>query len=109
MNTCKKYNKYKFLIVTTKVISGKSFFEEIKSDKIEQALDLSGKIQEPKEREEKIDSKTLKKLKGIEEKEMKKKEKEEKEKQKEIEDKKKELEKSRAEYREQKKKEKENK
>ena len=109
LNKCPKYSKYKFLIVTTNVISGKSFFDSIKDDDIEIGLDLSSKFEEPKEREEKIDKKKLKKLKENEEKEIKKKEKEEKEKLKKIEERKKEIEKDRAEYREKKKKENNNK
>lgn len=107
MNKSPKYSKYKFLIITTNVISGKTFFESIKSDEIELALDIDE--QKPKVREEEIDPKLLKKLKEKEEKELKKKEKEELAKQKEIEERKKELEKDRAEYRERKKKEKDNK
>lgn len=104
LNTCESYKKYKFLIITTNVISGKSFFDGIKSDNIELAVDMSDHIEMPKERQEKLDEKTLKKMKEREEKEIKKKEKEEKEKLKELEEKKKELEKDRAEYREKKKK-----
>ena len=105
LNKSPKYSKYKFLIITTQVISGNSFFDSIKSDQLELALDLSDKVEEPKEREEKIDPKLLKKLKEKEEKELKKKEKEEKAKQKELEEQQKELERDRAEYRERKKKE----
>ena len=109
LNKSPDYKKYKFLIITTNVISGKNFFDEIKSNKIEPMLDLNDIIKKPKEREEKIDDKKLKKMKENEEKEKKKKEKEEKEKQKELEERKKELEKDRAEYKEKKKKEKDNK
>ena len=105
LNKSPAYSKYKFLIITTNIICGKTFFEGIKSDKIEEALDMSDHVMKPTEREEKIDPKTLKKLKEKEEKELKQKEKEEKAKQKEIEDRQKELEKDRAEYRERKKKE----
>ena len=105
LNKSPSYSKYKFLIITTNVICGKTFFEGIKSDKIEEALDMSDHKVQPTEREEKIDPKTLKKLKEKEEKELKQKEKEEKAKQKEIEDRKKELDKDRAEFRERKKKE----
>ena len=86
LNKSPAYSKYKFLIITTNVICGKTFFEGIKSDKIEEALDMSDHVVQPTEREEKIDPKTLKKLKEKEEKELKQKEKEEKAKQKEIED-----------------------
>ena len=55
---------------------------------------MSDHVVQPTEREEKIDPKTLKKLKEKEEKELKQKEKEEKAKQKEIEDRQKELEKT---------------
>ena len=103
LNKSKKYSKYKFLIITTNVISGNTFFDGIKSDDIELALDIE--VEEPKEREEEINPKLLKKLKEKEEKELKKKEKEEKAKQKELEEKQKELERDRAEYREKKKKE----
>ena len=103
LNKSKKYSKYKFLIITTNVISGNTFFDGIKSDDIELALDIEE--EEPKEREEEINPKLLKKLKEKEEKELKKKEKEEKAKQKELEEKQKELERDRAEYRERKKKE----
>ena len=109
LNKSPDYKKYKFLIITTNVISGKNFFDEIKSNKIEPMLDLNDIIKKPKEREEKIDDKKLKKMKEKEEKEKQKKEKEEKEKQKELEERKKELEKDRAEYKEKKKKEKDNK
>ena len=105
LNNSPKYSKYKFLIITTQVISGKSFFDSIKSDQLEQALDLSDRVEEPKEREEKIAPKMLKKLKEKEEKELKKKQKEELAKQKELEEQQKELERDRAEFRERKKKE----
>jgi hypothetical protein len=109
LNNSEKYQKRKFLILTTHVISGKSFFDSIRTDDIELAVDMSGKIQKPKEREETISEKKLKKLKDEEEKEKKKKEKEEKEKIKKEEDRKKEIEKDRAEFREKKKKEEEKK
>ena len=73
LNKSKKYSKYKFLIITTNVISGNTFFDGIKSDDIELALDIE--VEEPKEREEEINTKLLKKLKEKEEKELKKKEK----------------------------------
>ena len=103
LNKSKKYSKYKFLIITTNVINGYTFFDGIKSDDIELALDIE--VEEPKEREEEINPKLLKKLKEKEEKELKKKEKEEMAKQKELEEKQKELERDRAEFRERKKKE----
>ena len=102
LNKSEKYGKYKFLIITTHVINGKTFFDSIKSDQIELALDIEE--EKPTKREEEIDPKLLKKLKEKEEKELKKKEKEELAKQKELEEKKKEIEKDRAEYREKKKK-----
>ena len=102
LNNCPKYKKYKFLIITSNVISGNSFFDGIKSDEIDEVVDI--KI-ETKKRAEELDPKLLKKLKEKEEKEIKKKEKEEKAKQKELEEKQKELEKDRAKYREKKKKE----
>ena len=100
LNKSPEYSKYKFLIITTNIICAKTFFDGIKSDKIEEALDMSDHIVKPTEREEKIDPKILKKLKEKEEKELKQKEKEEKAKLKEEEDRKKELERDRAEYRE---------
>jgi hypothetical protein len=105
LNKSPEYSKYKFLIITTNIICAKTFFDGIKSDKIEEALDMSDHIVKPTEREEKIDPKILKKLKEKEEKELKQKEKEEKAKLKEEEDRKKELERDRAEYRERMKKE----
>ena len=105
LNKSPEYSKYKFLIITTNIICAKTFFDGIKSDKIEDALDMSDHIVKPTEREEKIDPKILKKLKEKEEKELKQKEKEEKAKLKEEEDRKKELERDRAEYRERMKKE----
>ena len=35
LNKCEEFSKYKFLIVTTNIINAKSFFEEIKEDKID--------------------------------------------------------------------------
>ena len=102
LNKSEQYSKYKFLIITTHVINGKTFFDSIKSDQIELALDIEE--EQPKVREEEIDPKLLKKLKEKEEKEAKKKEKEELAKQKELEERQKEIERDRAEYREKKKK-----
>lgn len=102
LNKSEQYSKYKFLIITTHVINGKTFFDSIKSDQIEPALDIEE--EQPKVREEEIDPKLLKKLKEKEEKEAKKKEKEELAKQKELEERQKEIERDRAEYREKKKK-----
>ena len=102
LNKSEQYSKYKFLIITTHVINGKTFFDSIKSDQIEPALDIED--EQPKVREEEIDPKLLKKLKEKEEKEAKKKEKEELAKQKELEERQKEIERDRAEYREKKKK-----
>ena len=35
LNKCEEFSKYKFLIITTNIINAKSFFEEIKEDKID--------------------------------------------------------------------------
>ncbi len=105
LNNSEKFNKRKFLIITTNVISGKNFFDCIKSDNIELAVDMSGKIEKPKEREETPSDKLVKKFQESEEKEKKKKEKEDKEKSKKEEERKKEIEKDRAEFKDKKKKE----
>ena len=76
LNNTEKFNKRKFLIITTNVISGKNFFDSIKSDNIELAVDMSGKIEQQKEREETPSDKLIKKFQESEEKEKKKKEKE---------------------------------
>ena len=107
LNTSPQFKNYKFLIITTNVISGKNFFDGIKSDDIDQSLFKNDEDQKPKEREEKLPEKQIKKMKEQEEKEIKKKEKIEMDKKKKEEDRKKELEKDREEWRKQKMKEKE--
>ena len=105
LNTSPQFKKYKFLIITTNVISGKNFFDGIKDDDIALSLFVNDAEQKPMEREEKIGEKQLKKMKEKEEKEIKMKEKIEMEKKKKEEDRKKELEKDREEWRKQKEKE----
>ena len=105
LNTSPQFKNYKFLIITTNVISAKNFFDGIKSDEISQSLFVNEEDQKPKEREEKISEKELKRMKENEEKEIKKKEKAEMEIQKKKEERQKELEKDREEYRKQKEKE----
>ena len=98
LNTSKEYSKYKFLIITTNIINGKDFFEEIKDDKIESRLDESA-MQKPEENAVPImDKKTLEKHKKKEKEEQKKKDKEEKERIKKKLKQEKELEKDRADY-----------
>ena len=104
LNKSPEFAKYKFLIITTNIISGKSFFDEIKDDKIEPMIDESA-IHVPEEKAEILDKKTLEKMKKKEKEEQKKKDKEEKEKLKAMAKKEKDLEKDRAEYRKMKEKE----
>ena len=104
LNKSPEFSKYKFLIITTNIISGKSFFDEIKDDRIEPMIDESA-LSTPEEKVEILDKKTLEKLKKKELEEQKKKEKVEKEKQKAKEKYEKELAKEREEYRKMKEKE----
>ena len=104
MNKSEEFSKYKFLIITTNIINAKSFFDEIKDDKIDLMIDESEIAKQPK-KEKEIDKKTLKKHKEREKEEEKKKEKEERARQKAIQDKEKELAKDRAEFKKMKEKE----
>ena len=106
LNKCPEYSKYKFLIITTNIISGRSLFDEIKEDRITPMIDENA-IKKEEEEEKILDEKTIKKLKKKEKEEQKKKDKEEKDKQKAKEKREKEIAKERAAY--QKMKEKENK
>ena len=106
LNKCPEYSKYKFLIITTNIISGRSLFDEIKEDRIPPMIDENA-IKKEEEEEKILDEKTIKKLKKKEKEEQKKKDKEEKDKQKAKEKREKEIAKERAAY--QKMKEKENK
>ena len=77
LNKSPEFKKYKFLIITTNIINGKNFFDEIKDDKIESMLDES-MIKKPEENDQPLmDKKTLEKHKKKEKEEQKKKEKEE--------------------------------
>ena len=49
LNKSEEFNKYKFLIITTNVINAKSFFEEIKNDKIDVMDDKEEKDKKDKE------------------------------------------------------------
>ena len=98
LNKSPEFAKYKFLIITTNIINGKNFFDEIKDDKIESMLDES-MIQKPEENDQPLmDKKTLEKHKKKEKEEQKKKEKEELQKIKEKMKREKELAKDREEY-----------
>ena len=98
LNKSPEFKKYKFLIITTNIINGKNFFDEIKDDKIESMLDES-MIKKPEENEQPLmDKKTLEKHKKKEKEEQKKKEKEELQKLKEKMKREKELAKDREEY-----------
>ena len=105
LNKSPEYSKYKFLIITTNIINGKSFFDEIKDDRIAPMIDEDAIKKEEEEKEEILDKKTLDKLKKKEKEEQKKKDKEDREKQKALAKKQRELEKDRAEYRKMKEKE----
>ena len=98
LNTSAEFSKYKFLIITTNIINGKSFFDEIRDDKIETRLDES-MIKKPEENVVIMDKKTLEKHIKKEKEEQKKKEKLEKERIKAKLKQEKELEKDRAEFR----------
>lgn len=98
LNKSPEFKKYKFLIITTNIINGKNFFDEIKDDKIESMLDES-MIKKPEENDQPLmDKKTLEKHKKKEKEEQKKKEKEELQKLKEKMKREKELAKDREEY-----------
>ena len=97
LNTSPDYSKYKFLIITTNIINGKDFFNEIRDDKIETRLDES-MIKKPEENVVVMDKKTLEKHKKKEKEEQKKKDKEERERMKKKVKQEKELEKDRAEF-----------
>jgi len=105
LNKSPEFSKYKFLIITTNIINGKSFFDEIKNDKIDLMIDESAIPKDPEEKAEILDKKTLEKLKKKEKEEQKKKDKEEREKQKAIAKQEKELAKERAEFKKMKEKE----
>ena len=105
LNKSPEFSKYKFLIITTNIINGKSFFDEIKNDKIDLMIDESAIAKDQEEKAEILDKKTLEKLKKKEKEEQKKKDKEEREKQKAIAKQEKELAKERAEYKKMKEKE----
>ena len=94
----KKNTKYKFLVITTKVINGNSFFDDIKSDDFELAIDMSDKVVEKKSIEKDLNPKLLKKLKEEDEKYKSKIDKIDQSKKKEMEDRKKEVEKMRNEW-----------
>ena len=98
LNKSPEFKKYKFLIITTNIINGKNFFDEIKDDKIESMLDES-MIKKPEENDQPLmDKKTLEKHKKKEKEEQKKKEKEELQKIKEKMKREKELAKDREEF-----------
>ena len=104
LNTSPEFSKYKFLIITTNIINGKTMFNEIKDDKIDLMIDENEVKKE--EKEIVMDKKTLEQHKKKEKEEAKKKEKEEKAKQKAKEKQEKELAKDRAEFKKMKEKEK---
>ena len=104
LNKSPDFEKYKFLIITTNIINGKDFFDEIKSDKIDLMIDESA-IPKMEEKMPIMNEKTLEKLKKKEKEEQKKKEKEEREKQKAIAKEEKELAKDREQFRKMKEKE----
>ena len=51
LNKCNEFSKYKFLIVTTNIINAKSFFEEIKDDKIDE---MENKVMKKKDKNDLI-------------------------------------------------------
>ena len=104
LNKSPDFEKYKFLIITTNIINGKDFFDEIKSDKIDLMIDESA-IPKMEEKMPIMNEKTLEKLKKKEKEKQKKKEKEEREKQKAIAKEEKELTKDREQFRKMKEKE----
>ena len=104
LNKSPEYAKYKFLIITTNIINGKSLFDEIRNDKIDLMIDENA-IPKGEEKEEILDKKTLEKLKKKEKEEEKKKDKAERQKQKAKAKEEKELAKEREQFRKMKEKE----